>query len=95
MRRYTFPDKHSIVAESVDQFLEGYAEMNASPFAGHLLGVDGGKTLLFMRVIISFGSANGVDPLASNELFVAQCESIGMFTSEALDDLATTSKMQG
>lgn len=85
MKRYHFGGKHFIDAATSEEFLEAYAMMNDSPWRGHLIGAEGGKTLMLMRAMFIVGGSKFIDPNADYDTFVAQCESIRMFWTEVLD----------
>lgn len=93
MRRYHFGGKHFIDAHTAAEFLEQYAMMNDSDWRGHLLGAEGGKTLMLMRTMWIHNSSDIVDPHADYETFVTQCEALGMFTTEVLNDLEVKGEM--
>lgn len=95
MRLYRFPDGHSIKAASATEFLEAFAAMNNHAYAGHLSTVNGGKTLLYVRAVFMIGTRKDLRIDMPHDEFLARCEEIGMFTTEALDELASTSEMQG
>lgn len=95
MRFYRFADGHSIKAASATEFFDAYAAMNENPHAGHLNTTNGGKTLLYLRAVFMIGTRNDLRIDMPDDEFLARCEEIGMFTTEAIDGLASTGEMQG